>query len=60
MMRYFSEVKRNWRSCYLAGENIATCDSFAGFKMTPEPPELLEKKLEYLKEHQENLYAGKK
>jgi len=58
LMRFFSEIKRNWRSCYLAGGSIPACDSVAGYKIEPEPEQVLQHKLDYLKQSRKNLYSG--
>ena len=58
LMRYFSEIKRNWRDCYLSAGNIATCDQIAGYKIDPEPESVLQQKLEYLKQSRKNLFSG--
>jgi hypothetical protein len=58
LMRFFSEIKRNWRSCYLAGGSISACDSAAGYKIEPEAEHVLQQKLDYLKGSRQNLYSG--
>lgn len=57
LMRSFSDVKRNWRTCYLSGGSIPDCDSRAGYKIDAEPESVLERKLEFLKQSRNNLYA---
>ena len=57
-MRGFSDVKRKWKSCYLAGGSISECNAYADFQIEPEPEPRLREKLEYLKRHRLNLYAG--
>lgn len=58
-MKYFSDIKRNWKSCYLSGGSITECDQYAGFKIEPEPEPVLREKLQYLQRNQENLFSGK-
>lgn len=55
-MKYFSDIKRNWKSCYLSGGSIPECDRYAGFKIEPEPEAWLQEKLDYLKRNHENLF----
>jgi len=56
-MRFFSEIKRNWKACWLAGGTIPECDKIAGYKIEPEPDTVLQQKMQFLKEHRENLYS---
>lgn len=60
LMRFFSELKRSWRNCYLAGGSIPACDAVAGYKIDPEPEHILQQKLDYLKEMKLNMYADTK
>jgi hypothetical protein len=57
-MKYFSDIKRNWRSCFLSGGTIPECDRYAGFKIEPEPEAVLDEKLQYLKRNHKNLFSG--
>jgi hypothetical protein len=57
-MRGFNDVKLKWKSCYLAGGSISECNAYAEFQIEPEPEPQLREKLEYLKRHRLNLYAG--
>src|SRR5579884_1371074 len=56
-MRWGSHVKQTWRHCYLQGGTIAECDSAAGYKIEPEPPPVLQQKLDFLKERRLNLFC---
>ncbi len=58
LMRYFSEIKHNWRECYLHNGSIHTCDRIAGYKIDPEPETVLQQKLNYLKRNKLNLFSG--
>ena len=49
-MRFFSDIKGNWRTCYLGGGSIFECDSRAGHKIDPEPEPVLERKLGFLRQ----------
>ena len=57
-MKYFSEIKQNWKSCYLAGGTISECDRYAGFKIEPEGETTLQEKLQFLQRNRLNLFAG--
>lgn len=50
LMRFFSDIKGNWRTCYLGGGSIFECDSRAGYKIDPEPEPVLERKLGFLRQ----------
>jgi hypothetical protein len=58
LMGFFSDIKRTWRSCYLAGGSISECDKEAGYQIVPEPEDVLREKLNYLKRTGNNLYSG--
>jgi hypothetical protein len=52
----FPRGKRAWTGCYLVTENISACNKI--FEIYPRPEQTrLKEKLDYLKEHQLNLYA---
>jgi hypothetical protein len=57
LMKSFSEIKGNWRSCYLGGGSISECDTRAGSKIFPQPQPVLERKLHLLRQSRNNLYA---
>jgi ABC-type multidrug transport system fused ATPase/permease subunit len=57
VMKGFSEMKRNWRRCYLAGSSIPACDAVAGTKIAAEPEQDLQHQLDYLKQRRKNLYS---
>ena len=57
LMRSPSDTKRNWRTCYLAGGGIPDCDRRAGYKIDPEPEPVLERKLHFLRQSRDNLFA---
>jgi len=59
-MRFFSEIKTNWRNCYLAGGSIKQCDTIGGYQIEPEPVPVLQRKLDYLKGNELNLFSGSK
>ncbi len=51
--------KRVWAACYYATEDIAYCDSLAGFPVYPDAQRTrLKEKLDYLKRHRLNLFSG--
>jgi hypothetical protein len=54
-----SNGKSAWKTCYLRTEDIAGCDRATGFMIYPRPEATgLKRKLDYLKRHRLNLYAG--
>jgi hypothetical protein len=54
-----TDGKRAWAACYLQTENIAYCDNATNFKVDPYPDyNHLKEKLDYLRQHQLNLFAG--
>jgi hypothetical protein len=57
-MQWMHDVKSTWKSCYLAGGEIALCDKQAHFWIYPHPEDThLQEKLDYLKEARLNLFA---
>ncbi len=56
-MGWLRNVKLTWRQCYLQGGTIAKCDAAAGYKIEPEPPPVLQQKLDFLKERRLNLFC---
>jgi hypothetical protein len=57
-VRWYSSGKRNWADCYVRTENIHYCDQSANFAVhTPFEEIGLQQKLDYLKQHQLNLFA---
>jgi hypothetical protein len=56
-MRAGSEIKLNWKKCYLAGGTIPECDTVAGFQIEPEPERVLQHKLDFLRRNRINLFA---
>jgi hypothetical protein len=51
--------KWHWADCYVRTGNIAYCDKSTNFKVFPNPEQThLQEKLDYLKEHHLNLFAG--
>jgi len=57
LMRSYSEIKLQWKKCYLAGGAIPECDRVAGLKIEPEPEQVLQNKLDFLKQNRLNLFA---
>jgi hypothetical protein len=56
---YFSRNKRQWKDCYLQTEDFQKCEAMSEFKLLPAyPPEVMKRKLDYLKEHRLNLFAN--
>jgi hypothetical protein len=56
-VRWYSSGKRNWAECYVRTENIHYCDQSANFAVhTPFEEIGLQQKLDYLKQHQLNLF----
>jgi hypothetical protein len=56
-MRWFSEGKSRWRSCYLATGDEARCNATAGFRVYPtEGAPQVTRMLEYLRQNHLNLY----
>ena len=55
-----ADGKRAWVACYWRTDNIGLCDDAVGFKIHPYPEDDdgLKEKLDYLKEHKLNLFAG--
>jgi hypothetical protein len=56
-MRFFSNIKRSWRTCYLGGGSISRCDHVVGYKIAPEPSSVLQQKLDYLQHTDQNLFC---
>ena len=57
--RQFSDGKRAWAACYRRMEDIRSCDRVTHFQIIPVPdPTDLQQKLDYLKQHRLNLFAG--
>jgi hypothetical protein len=56
----FSAMKRAWKSCYLAHENIEYCDGFSHLHQLYRPSDSnrLRKKLDFLQRNRLNLYAN--
>ena len=55
----FSAMKRAWKDCYRASENVRYCDTLSNLKLYPRPEAThLEQKLNYLKQNRLNLYAS--
>jgi hypothetical protein len=55
----FSAMKRAWKDCYRAAENVQYCDNLSGLQLYPRPEAThLEQKLNYLKQNRLNLYAN--
>jgi hypothetical protein len=51
-------MKRDWRPCYLAHEDIQFCNQASRFRIYPWPETVgLKEKLAYLKQNALNLYA---
>jgi len=60
-MGYYRDLKKDWRACYLAYTDIATCDRLTGHWIYGEAEgNALKEKLEYLKQTKQNLYADAK
>lgn len=65
-IRWYSSGKRDWANCYVRTENVHYCDQSANFSVHPPPEQIpdfghgpdlnLEQKLDYLKQHQLNLF----
>jgi hypothetical protein len=56
-IRWYSNGKRDWANCYVRTENIHYCDQSANFWVYPYPEQIgLQQKLDYLKQHQLNLF----
>jgi hypothetical protein len=57
-IRWYSDGKRDWANCYVRTGNIPYCDQAANFWVHPHPEQIgLQEKLDYLKEHQLNLFG---
>jgi hypothetical protein len=57
----FSALKRNWKQCYLAHEDIQFCDAETKWQLFPCPECIhMKEKLEFLKRNRLNLYANSK
>ncbi len=57
--RQVSDHKRVWAACYRRIEDIRSCDRLTGFQIHPFPDLThLPQKLDYLKQHRLNLFAG--
>jgi hypothetical protein len=55
----FADGKRAWAQCYRRTEDIAYCDSLTNFPVYPDAQRTrLKEKLDYLKQHRLNLFAG--
>jgi hypothetical protein len=55
----FSALKRNWKQCYLAHEDIQFCDAETKWQLFPCPECIhMKEKLEFLKRNRLNLYAN--
>jgi hypothetical protein len=55
----YAERKRAWADCYRRVGSIEACDSSTGFNVFPYPARThLKEKLEFLREHKLNLFAG--
>jgi hypothetical protein len=51
--------KQRWREAYLQTGDIRSADRLSGFEIHPNPQATrLQEKLDYLKEHQLNLYGN--
>jgi hypothetical protein len=71
-IRWYSNGKRDWATCYVRTENVPYCDQSANFWVHPYPEQIvdfghgpdlnLQQKLDYLKQHRLNLFyeAGSK
>jgi hypothetical protein len=71
-IRWYSNGKRDWATCYVRTENVSCCDQSANFWVHPYPEQIvdfghgpdlnLQQKLDYLKQHRLNLFyeAGSK
>ena len=56
-LRWYSEGKSRWRSCYRATRDEVRCDRAADFKVYPvEGAPQVAQMLEYLRENQLNLF----
>jgi hypothetical protein len=56
-IRWYSNGKRDWASCYVRTENIRYCDQAANFWVHPYPEQIgLQQELDYLKQHRLNLF----
>ena len=56
-VQWYSTGKRNWANCYVRTENIHYCDQSANFAVHNSFEEIgLQEKLDYLKQHQLNLF----
>lgn len=56
----FSAMKRSWKSCYLASENVARCNEVSHLQLYPAPEAThLREKLSFLKKNGLNLYANR-
>jgi hypothetical protein len=54
----FSAMKRDWKQCYPAHEDIQFCDQATRFQIYPWPENIgLKEKLAYLKKNALNLYG---
>jgi hypothetical protein len=57
----FSALKRNWKQCYLAHEDIQFCDAETKWQLFPCPECIhMKEKLEFLKRNRLNLYDNGK
>ncbi|MDP8989961.1 MAG: hypothetical protein M3N41_07765 [Acidobacteriota bacterium] len=56
---WFANGKRAWAACYKQKEDVAYCDSLTNFRVYPDAGRTrLKQKLDYLKQHRLNLFAG--
>ena len=65
-IRWYSNGKRDWATCYVRTENVSCCDQSANFWVHPYPEQIvdfghgpdlnLQQKLDYLKQHRLNLF----
>jgi hypothetical protein len=56
-IRWYSDGKRDWANCYVRTGNIHYCDQSGNFWVHPYPEQIgLQEKLDYLKQHQLNLF----
>jgi hypothetical protein len=61
-MRYFFQIKLQWKRCYFMNEDVNLCDQMAGFPIYTHAPAQtrLQEKLDYLKATHQNLFVDAK
>jgi len=58
-MAHFRDLKQQWKTCYLATEDVQQCNQLVGASVYIHSPEQthLQEKLQFLKQTRQNLYA---